>query len=104
MPLERVAVATKGKADSSSHVTDAATSANGQWAVLRSHEALMFFRTSDLVAGRWQSAFRVDLTPLKEPQGEGGALGDNNTVFVAGESGGKGKAGTFARFACVLRE
>jgi hypothetical protein len=104
VPLERVAVATKGTADSSSRVTDATTSADGQWAVLRSHEALMFFHTSDLLAGRWQSAFRVDLTSLKEPQGEGVALGGNNTVFVAGESGGKGKAGTFARFSCVPRE
>jgi hypothetical protein len=39
----------------------------------------------------------VDLKPLKEPQGEGVALG-NGTIFLAGEGGGR--AGTFARFAC----
>lgn len=102
--LERIGVAPNAKADSRSHVTDGTISADGQWAVLRTHDALMFFRTSDLLAGRWHVAFQVDLTALKEPQGEGVALGNNNSVFVSGESGGKGKAGTFARFSCVPRE
>jgi hypothetical protein len=29
------------------------------------------------------------------------AIRADNTVFVAGESGGKAKAGTFARFSCA---
>jgi uncharacterized protein YjiK len=41
---------------------------------------------------------------LKEPQGEGVAIDRNNTVFVAGESGGKGNGGTFTHFSCVPRE
>ena len=34
--------------------------------------------------------------PLNEPQGEGVALGADNTVFLAGEGGKKGQPGTFA--------
>ena len=45
----------------------------------------------------------VDLAPLKEEQGEGVALGVDNTVFLAGEGGGKGQPGSFARFSCTPR-
>ena len=104
MRLERVGNAAEHSPDRDSRITDGAISPDGRWAVLRSQHTLTFFRTTDLLAGRWQDASRVDLTPLKEPQGEGVAIGANDTVFVAGESGGQGKGGTFARFSCVLRE
>ena len=60
-------------------MTDAAISPDGQWAVLRTRSALSFYRASDLLAGNWRVASRVDLTPLKEPQGEGVALGEGAT-------------------------
>jgi hypothetical protein len=104
MRLERVGNAAESTTDRDARITDGAISPDGRWAVLRSPNTLMFFRTSDLLEGRWHDAFRVDLTPLKEPQGEGVAIDRNNTVFVGGESGGKGKEGTFARFSCVPRE
>jgi len=100
MKLERVGKKA-GKADRDSRITDGAISPDGRWAVLRSPNSLRFFRTSDLLAARWQEAFRVDLTSLAEPQGEGVTIGTNNTVFVTGESGGKRHGGTFARFSCV---
>jgi hypothetical protein len=102
--LERVGNAAGDSTDRDSRITDGAISPDGRWAALRSPNTLMFFRTSDLLAGRWHDAFRVDLKPLKEPQGEGVAIGANDTIFVAGESGGEGKGGTFARFSCVPRE
>lgn len=101
--LERVGNAAAGSIDRDSRITDGAISPDGRWTVLRAQQTLMFFRTSDLLEGRWQNASRVDLTPLKEPQGEGVAIGANDTVFVAGESGGRGQGGTFARFSCVPR-
>ncbi len=104
MKLERVGNAAADTRDRESRITDGAVSPDGRWAVLRSQNALRFFRTSDLFDGRWQDAFRVDLTALNEPQGEGVAIGANNTVFVAGESGGKDKGGTFASFSCSPRE
>ena len=102
--LERVGAPNPAKTDRDSNITDGAISVDGQWAVLRSHDALLFFRASDLLAGHWQSTFRVDITPLREPQGEGVALDGNNTVFLSGEGGEKSREGTFSSFACALRD
>ena len=101
--LERVAVGA-GKADAESRITDGAVSPDGHWAVLRTKAALTFYRAADLLAGQWRASNRVDLTSLKEAQGEGVALGPDNTVFLAGEGGGKGRPGSFARFSCAPRE
>ena len=48
-----------------------------------------------------RAASRVSLAPLKEPQGEGVALGNDITVSLAGEGGGKSQAGTFVRLSCA---
>jgi hypothetical protein len=98
--LERVG-SDAGKPDAQSRITDGAISPDGQWAVLRTKSALTFYRAGDLLAGQWRAANRVDLTSLKEAQGEGVALGADNTVFLAGEGGGKGQPGSFARFSCT---
>jgi hypothetical protein len=82
-------------------VTDGTISPDGQWTVLRTGSALLYYRTSDFMAGRWQAAFTVDLTRLKEPQGEGVAIDAANTVFLFGEGGGQRRSGTFARFTCA---
>ena len=58
------------------------------------------YRASDVLAGQWKAAGTVDLTTLNEPQGEGVAFGANDTVFLAGEGGGKGQPGTFVRLSC----
>jgi hypothetical protein len=100
MPLERVGEIGP-RTDARSRITDGAVSPDGDRAVLRSRSALTFYRTSDLVAGQWRVQSTADLTALKEPQGEGIALGNNGAVFVAGEGGGKGRPGTFARFSCA---
>ncbi len=99
--LERVGSGASGKADAESRITDGTVSADGQWAVLRTNSALAFYRASDLLAGQWRAANRIDLTSLEEPQGEGVALGADNTIFLAGEGGGKGQPGSFARFSCA---
>jgi hypothetical protein len=99
--LERVGGAGAAKGGAATRVTDGAVSPDGDWAVLRTTAALVFYRASDLLAGRWNESARVDLAAAREPQGEGVALGPGNTVFVAGEGGGKGRPGTFARFACA---
>jgi len=98
--LERVGSGA-GKADAASRITDGSVSPDGQWAALRTRSALTFYRAADLLAGQWRAANRVDLTSLKEAQGEGVALGAGNVVFLAGEGGGKGQPGSFARFSCA---
>jgi hypothetical protein len=102
MKLERVGDASL-KADENSRITDGSVSPDDQWIALRSRSALTFYRVSDLLSGQWRAASTVDLKPLKEPQGEGLALGTENAVFVAGEGGGKKQPGTFARFVCAPR-
>jgi hypothetical protein len=83
-------------------ITDGDVSPDGQWVVLRSKSALTFYRAADLFSGQWRPSATVDVTTLKESQGEGIAFGSDNTLVLAGEGGGKGGAGTFVRFACDL--
>jgi hypothetical protein len=99
--LQRVAEIAS-KADADSRITDGSVSPDGQWVVLRSKSALRFYRAPELLAGLKSVVSAVDVRPLKEPQGEGVALGNDSTVYLAGEGGGKGHAGTFARFSCAL--
>jgi hypothetical protein len=99
MKLERVG-GPAPRPDADSRITDGSASPDGQWVVLRSKSELTFYRASDVLAGQWRAAGTVNLTSLKEPQGEGVALGADNTVFLAGEGGGKGQPGTFARLSC----
>lgn len=98
MKLERVLqlTAKPGQAD---RITDGSVSPDGQWVALRTKEALMFY-PSEVLAGASKAVATIDLRPLREPQGEGVAIGADNTVFLAGEGGGKGQPGTFARFSC----
>jgi hypothetical protein len=82
-------------------LTDGAISPDGTWVVLRSNESAMFYRAADFLSGQWREVQRVDLTPLREPQGEGIAFGSDNVLYLVGEGGGKGQSGTFARFMCT---
>ena len=101
--LERVgearAVGTAGRND---RITDGAVSRDGAWVALRTVSALMFYRTSDLLAGKWSEVARIAVGSLGEPQGEGITFGDGNSVYLVGEGGGKKQPGTFARLACNL--
>ena len=82
-------------------MTDGAVSPDGQWAVLRSTNALTFYRTAELLSGQWRESSRAELAALGEPQGEGVAFGADNAVFLVGEGGGKKRPGTFARLTCT---
>jgi hypothetical protein len=84
-------------------ITDGAVSPDGEWIVLRSTQALTFHRTGRLLSGDWHPAGRVTLAAIGEPQGEGVTFASNESVYLAGEGGGKGQPGTFARLACTLR-
>ncbi len=99
--LERVA-RVSAKVDADSRLTDGSVSQDGNWVVLRSRSALTFYRAANLLDGQTRAAFTATVTSLKEPQGEGVAFGADNTVFVAGEGGGKGQPGTFAHLTCAL--
>jgi hypothetical protein len=91
-----------GKPGPEDRLTDGAVSPSGAWIVLRTNGALRLHRTADLMAGNWREAARVDLRPLREPQGEGVTFGDDNTLYLVGEGGGKKQPGTFARLTCTF--
>jgi hypothetical protein len=104
--LERVAAlevepsGTKGNTRRRERITDGAVSPDGHWAALRTHRAVLFYRPSDLAAGNPHEAFRVDLSFLREPQGEGLAIDSEGAVYLCGEGGAK--RGTFARLTCTF--
>ena len=85
-------------------ITDGAISPDGEWAVLRTLTSLTFYRTADFFKGDFRAARRVDLKSLGEAQGEGVAFGPSNTVYVAGEGGGKSQPGTLAILSCARAE
>ena len=99
--LEPVGAPLAKKPAAESRVTDGAVSPDGQTAVLRTRSSLVVYRSAELLAGQWRETSRIDLTSLKEPQGEGVAIGAGGTIYVAGEGGGKAQPGTFARFTCA---
>ena len=89
-----------GKAAADERITDGAVSPNGAWVALRTNTAVLLYRAEDLMAGNWQEASRVSLKALGEPQGEGIAFGDERTIYLVGEGGGKSQPGTFSRLTC----
>lgn len=99
--MERVgSPLTPKTAKENARITDGAISPDGQWAVLRTQTSLTFHRASDLLNGNFRESRRVDLSGLREPQGEGIALDGSNTVYLAGEGGGKSRPGTLAVLNC----
>jgi hypothetical protein len=93
--LERVAAL----GDPGGRVTAAGASPDGGWIVARTHRAVIFYRTEELLAGKVREAMRFDLTALREPQGEGVALVSNGSVYLSGEGG---RGGTLARVSCRM--
>ena len=91
-----------GKSAAAERITDGAVSPSGEWVALRTRTSVLLYRTGDLMAGNWQEAARVSLQALGEPQGEGIVFGDEKTIYLVGEGGGKSQPGTFGRLTCAL--
>lgn len=96
--LERIGQPrSSGRVRNDDQITDGAISADGARAVLRTHDALFFYPTAQLLVGNWSAAEVVSIKYVGEPQGEGVALGGGNAVYLVGEGGG---GGTFASLTC----
>jgi hypothetical protein len=103
MPLEQVgAVAAAAKVSSRERPTAADLSQDGNWVAVRTTHSVVFYRTADLISGRWRDAFRTDVSSLREPRGEGITFGAGGTVFLVGEGGAFSRSGTFARLDCTM--
>lgn len=98
--LERVGTLGKGRA--AARITDGAISPDGDVVLLRTRDALTFYRAADFLKGEFRAVRSVDLRSLREPQGEGVAFGPRGTVYLAGEGGGKSQAGTLAVLSCSM--
>lgn len=98
--LEAVGTLSKNQPAQDARITDGAISPDGEWAVLRTRTSLTFYRAADFLNGNFREARRIDLRSLSEPQGEAVAFGPANTIYVAGEGGGKSQPGTLAVVAC----
>ena len=94
-------LATFGETLGKERVTGAAASPDGRWVVVRTQRSVVFFRAPALVGGNVRDALRFDVSPLKEPRGEGVALTADGTVYLAGEGAGR-REGTLARIMCTL--
>jgi hypothetical protein len=81
-------------------VTDVESSPDGRWVVMRTTTAVLFYRPAELVSEAPRERHRIDVTGLREPQGEGVAIGSGGVVYLAGEGGMGG--GTFVRLNCML--
>ena len=82
-------------------VTGSGASPDGNSVAIRTNRELYLYRTQDLVGGGNAQPRRVDLTALREPQGEGVAMAVDGLIYLAGEGGGGG--GILATIRCTLR-
>jgi hypothetical protein len=85
-----------------SRITDAETTPDGEWVAMRTNSDLLLLRTRDLVNGKMNDVWRVDLRPFDETQGEGVAISNAGDIYLAGEGGGRGLPGTFTHMKCQL--
>jgi hypothetical protein len=106
--LERVATLVEaeggntGRVGRPDRVTGAGSSPDGRWIVLRTLYALTFYNAATFATGNTGEAFRFLIRGVREQQGEGVAIGDDGTVWLASEGGGNKQPGIIARLSCTL--
>jgi hypothetical protein len=104
MQLERIGAPARDSktVESTDRPTAADASRDGRWVAVRTTRYVMFHRAAELIAGSWKEVFRMDLSSLREPRGEGIALTPEGVAVLVGEGGALSRKGTFARLACTL--
>lgn len=82
-------------------VTGGAVAPDRNLAVLRTYEALRFYRVDGDTLVE-EEDWLVNLRPLQEPQGEGVGLGLGGSMVVASEAGPMGSVASFTALRCRL--
>jgi hypothetical protein len=83
--------------------SDAETSPDEATVVVRTMKGAFFYRTADIVrGGAIQPALAVDLEGLREPQGEGVAIGPGGMLYLASEGRPWHRTGRFMSLHCEL--
>jgi len=85
-------------------VTDAEASPDEKWVAVRTSHEVAVYRTSELLEGRHTPHARIPIDGLKEAQGEGVAIDDNGTIYLASEGRPWSRSGTFMRLRCNLEK
>jgi hypothetical protein len=84
-------------------VTDAEASPDEASVAVRTSHEVVIYRTADLIGGSGTPQVRIPLDGLGEPQGEGVALAENGTLFLASEGRLWNPAGRIIMLRCNLR-
>jgi hypothetical protein len=100
--LERIGQSLGEPTGDNERITGGAVSPDDRWVALRTHDAIRLFDAAAATAGRWQEVHRVDVRALREPQGEGITFAPDGSVYLVGEGGKNGTAGTLGRLECNL--
>jgi hypothetical protein len=107
--LERIATimeadgGNRGRVARQNRITGASASPDGQWVVLRTLYAISVYDAAAFTAGNIRELVHFDVSAVGERQGEGVAIGNDGTVWLASEGGGGKRPGTIARLTCSLR-
>ncbi len=105
--MENVATISAGKGsegvERGGRITGGSASRDGRWIVLRSLSSLTFYDASELGTGKVREVYRSDVSGVGEPQGEGVSFGDDGTLWLSSEGGGKSKPGSIAKLTCQLK-
>lgn len=95
VPMERVA-----RLDLTG-VTDAEASAGQESIAVRTSDEVVIYRTADLMNGEKEpQGVRIPVAGLREPQGEGVAVGADGTVYLTSEGRSWNRAGRLLTLRC----
>jgi len=84
-------------------VTDAEASPDQASIVVRTSKVVVIYRTADIIrGGTVPHGLRIPIRGLKEPQGEGAALGADGMLYLASEGRPWNRAGRFISLRCNL--
>jgi hypothetical protein len=100
--LEPVVTLFQDDAARSDRVTGAATSPDGRWVALRTHNAVLFYEAAPLMGGKPTKPLRYDVSWLRESQAEGVAIGNEGGLYLISEGGATDAPGLLAHGVCKL--
>jgi hypothetical protein len=85
-----------------SAVTDAETSPDATSVVVRTSHEVRIYRTGDLIGGGVTPRVKIPIDGVREPQGEGVAIGEGGMLYLASEGGILSRAGRLVTLRCNL--
>jgi hypothetical protein len=86
-------------------VTDAEASADEESVAVRTSDEVVIYRTVDLMdSGKVPQGVRIAVGGLREPQGEGVALGQDGTLYLTSEGRPWNRAGRLIALRCTFEK